>query len=501
MTHFFDGASLSVDRVAALASAPGRCDLTPASWQRVAQGRAIVERTLSSGASIYGVTTGVGSQKDVSVGQAKRDAFGDRMVVCEATDFPGPVFTEQTVRAALIVLINNFASGRSGVRPQLVQALLELLAASHLPSVRRDSSFGVADLTPLSQLALGLIGRSVKGDAPPLERTLSLAPKESLSLIASNSFALGEAALVLTETERLLQTFDLAAATACEGFRADLEPFAQASAGGGSRGEGQARARQTLIAMLAGSQLHQPDAARFLQDPLSFRGITQIHGAAYEAWAWAKTQVQNEINSTSDNPLVDFQAERLLTSASMISVLPTLSLDCLRQALAKVAIQSQERSLKLQSPPFSGLPVGLSREGEPDGGVLSICLNYVGAARLGTLGAAAAPVLLQYIGSLADGVEDVTTLLPLSVAQTATVIARGWEIAALEMTIAVWAIARRGLARETLGRGPRLVFDALLPLLHIGEEGTRVFDMQPIAERVRSGELLRAAIASDGGDR
>jgi histidine ammonia-lyase len=494
MNHCFDGASLSVEKVSALAAAPCRCDLTSEAWQRIAQGRAIVERMISSGAAIYGVTTGVGSQKDVTVGEAKLEGFGNRMIVSEATDFPGAAFPERTVRAALIVLINNFASGRSGVRPELVRALLELLAGPRLPEVRRDSSFGVADLTPLSQLALALIGRSVRGTAPTADQALSLAPKESLSLIASNSFALGEAALVMRDAERLLQAFDVAAATACEGFRADLEPFAEASAGGGSRGEGLTRARLTLLGLLAGSQLNEPNAARFLQDPLSFRGITQIHGAAYEAWAWAKTQAEREINSTSDNPLVDFETGRLLTSASMISALPTLSLDCLRQALAKVAIQSQERSLKLQSPPFSGLPVGLSREGEADGGVLSINLNYVAAARLGTLGAAAAPVLLQYIGSLADGVEDVTTLLPLSVAQTATVVDRAWEIAALEMTIAVWAIARRELARASLGRGPRVVFDALLPLLHIGEEGTRVFDMRAIAERVRSGGLVEAAL-------
>ena len=492
MDHLFEGAALGIDQIAALARAPSSCDLTPAAWQRVAQGRAIVERALDSGAPIYGVTTGVGSQKEATVERAQRENFGNRMVVSEATDFPGPAFSEQIVRAALIVLINNFSSGRSGVRPQLMRALLELLAAPRLPSVRRDCAFGAADLTPLSQLALALIGRSLKGDASQLRNTLSLAPKESLSLIASNSFALGEAALVLTEAERLLEAFDLAAATACEGFRADLEPFAPASAGGGFRGEGHARARRQLMELLDGSQLHQPDAARFLQDPLSFRGITQIHGAAYEAWAWAKLQAEREINSTSDNPLVDFEAQRLLTSASMISVLPTLAIDCLRQAIAKVAIQSQERSLKLQSPPFSGLPVGLSREGEPDGGVVSINLHYVAAARLGTLGAAAAPVLLQYIGSLSDGVEDVTTLLPLSVAQTATVVARAWEIAALEMTIAVWAIARRGLPPETLGRGPRAVFDALLPLLHIGEEGTRVFDMQAIVEKVRDGTLVRS---------
>jgi histidine ammonia-lyase len=223
---------------------------------------------------------------------------------------------------------------------------------------------------------------------------------------------------------------------------------------------------------------------------LSFRSITQINGAAYEAWSWTKAQVEAEINSSVDNPLVDLDSGELFTSSSMVSLLPALAMDTLRQALAKVAIQSMERALKLQSPPFSGLPVGLSEEGAPDGGILSINLNYIGAARMGSLMTAAAPVVLHYVGQTADGVEDVTSLLPLSVTQTEVLIDRAWETVALEMAIAVWAMARRHLAPEDVGKGPRKVYQALLPLLHIGDEGRRIFNMSRIVEAVRDSDLV-----------
>jgi histidine ammonia-lyase len=139
--------------------------------------------------------------------------------------------------------------------------------------------------------------------------------------------------------------------------------------------------------------------------------------------------------------------------------------------------------------------VGLSEEGQADGGILSINLHYIGAARLGSLTAAAAPVLLHYIGHTADGVEDVTTLFPLSVTQTWTVIDRAWEIASLELAVAAWAIARRRLEHSELGVGPRLVCDQLLPILHIGEEGSRIFDMKAIVERVRHSDLVERALS------
>jgi histidine ammonia-lyase len=97
---------------------------------------------------------------------------------------------------------------------------------------------------------------------------------------------------------------------------------------------------------------------------------------------------------------------------------------------------------------------------------------------------------------MADGVEDVTSLLPLSVSQTKTVIDRAWEAAALEMAIAVWAIARRRLAPETLGVGPSRVYDLLLPLLCIGEEGTRIFNMRQIVAAVRDAGFVENCLSA-----
>jgi histidine ammonia-lyase len=487
--HVFNGKQLSIARIRELSACSGLVDLAPEAWERVAASRAIVERHMAAGATIYGTNTGIGSQKDVGVASADLAAFSNRMIISEATDYPGPPISDPAVRAALVVLINMVADGRTGMRPALVQRLLQLYAAPRMPTVRADTAFGTADLTPLSQLSLALLGISLDDRAPVLPTPFDLAPKESVSLIDNNSFALGDGALVLAEAERLLLAFDLAAASALEGFRGGLGAQAEQAAGG-YRGEGQARSRRNLMQLLKGSALHNPNQARFLQDPLSFRSVTQIHGAAYEVWEWTKTQFELEINSSADNPLVDLESGELFTSSSMVSLLPALAMDSLRQALAKVSVQSMERALKLQSPPFTGLPVGLAAEDAADGGILSLNLNYIGSARMGSLLAAAAPVILHYVGHTADGVEDVTSLLPLSVTQTKTVIDRAWEAAALEMAIAVWAMARRRLVPADLGVGPRRVYELLLPLLHIGEEGARIFNMRNIVAAVRDGDFV-----------
>ena len=491
--HIFNGKRLSIARIRELSACSGVVALAPESWERIAASRAIVERHLTAGDTIYGTNTGIGSQKNVAVTARDLASFSNRMIISEATDFPGPPISDPVVRAALVVLINIAAGGQTGMRTALVERLLELYAAPRMPTVRADTAFGTADLTPLSQLSLALLGISLDERAPVLPTSFDLAPKESVSLIDNNSFALGDGALVLAETERLLLAFDLAAASALEGFRGGLRAHAEQAAGG-DRGTGQARSRANLSRLLTDSALHNPDQARFLQDPLSFRSITQIHGAGYEVWEWTKTQFEREINSSADNPLVDLESGELFTSSSMVSLLPALAMDSLRQALAKVAAQSMERALKLQSPPFTGLPVGLAADDAADGGILSINLNYIGSARMGSLMAAAAPVFLHYVGHTADGVEDVTSLLPLSVTQTKTVIDRAWEAAALEMAIAVWAMARRGLSPADLGVGPRKVYELLLPLLHIGKEGVQIFNMRQIVSAVRDGECVNECL-------
>jgi histidine ammonia-lyase len=162
--HVFGGEHLSIERILELSTRSGRVDLAPEAWERVAASRAIVERQIAAGATIYGTNTGIGSQKDVGVASADLAAFSNRMIISEASDFPGPPIPDPAVRAALVVLINMVAGGRTGMRPALVERLLQLYAAPRMPAVRADTAFGTADLTPLSQLSIALLGHSINGE-------------------------------------------------------------------------------------------------------------------------------------------------------------------------------------------------------------------------------------------------------------------------------------------------------------------------------------------------
>jgi histidine ammonia-lyase len=122
-------APLTIERIDDLSRAPRQLILSADARRAIDKGRAIVERILTEGTPIYGITTGIGSQKDVNVDAEHRASFGDRMIVSEATDYPGPAYEPRVVRAALLILIHNLASGRTGVRLALVEALLDLLAS------------------------------------------------------------------------------------------------------------------------------------------------------------------------------------------------------------------------------------------------------------------------------------------------------------------------------------------------------------------------------------
>ena len=278
--HVFNGKQLSIARIRELSVCSGVVDLAPEAWERVAASRAIVERHMAAGATIYGTNTGIGSQKDVAVAARDLAAFSNRMIISEATDFPGPPISDPAVRAALVVLINMVAGGRTGMRPALVERLLELYAAPRMPTVRADTAFGTADLTPLSQLSLALLGISLDDRAPVLPTPFDLAPKESVSLIDNNSFALGDGALVLTEAERLLAGIRSGRRLGAGGI--SRRPACAGRAGRGRRSRCRVRRDPARISRGCSKAVPyiNPDQTRFLQDPLSFRSITQIHGAA-----------------------------------------------------------------------------------------------------------------------------------------------------------------------------------------------------------------------------
>jgi histidine ammonia-lyase len=466
-------------------AAAGRLPVTVASdaFTAIAAARQVVETILAENRPAYGITTGVGSQKDFAVDPASAAAYNARLVAAHATRVPGPTLPPEAVRGAMIFLANQFANGLSGVSTELVQLITAAINSDKMPEIDGSGSVGASDLVPNSQLSYWLLNR-------PEAKKLGLPrPKETLSLINNNAISLAQGAIALASAERLLAAFDLAAAAALEGFRGNLGSISEAANHAHKR-QGQRRAALRLRHLLADSRLWTKGEARLLQDPLSFRCVSQVHGAAAEVFASGAKVWNSELNSVNDNPIIDLKTEGAVSNGNMDTTRLTLAADHLRQALGKMSDLAGERVHKLQWPAFTGLPTGLAEEGGAVGGVQFLNLGHITASLVTSVKIWARPSLLNSVGQVADGVEDTASHALHAVHDLMRVIDAGWKIAGLELMIAIWAMKRRRLNKDDLGRGIRPAFEIIGQMLPIGREGETVFDIAPVIAELQSGDLL-----------
>jgi histidine ammonia-lyase len=477
---------LTIDDVGAIAERRAVVVLSTAGRDAVSQSRSVVDRLVDEKIPGYGITTGVGSQKDFTVDLDAIARYNDLMITAHATLAPGRNAPPHVVRAALAIQLSLFARGRSGIRLELVESLLARLDADDLPAARLGMSVGASDIVAMSQMAVPIIGRA--GAAPgghgpsPLE---GLAAKEAVSLLNSNSLMLAEGVLALRELRALLDAAGLAGAMSMEGLRGNVRSWGEKVDLG--RGQpGQIRAGRALRAALTNSRLWQPGEARFLQDPLSFRCVPQIHGAAEAAYDFAHGIFETELGAACDNPMIDRDTGEFISHGNMETTACALAMDTLRQAIAKVIEASGQRIHKIQWPGFTGLPTSLAAEPGAIGGVQFLNFGHIAGAAVGAVRQAAHPAMLNYSGQLDDGVEDVAGNAPQSVAETVRMLEPAWTVVAIEAACAVWAIHRRGLDTASLGDGVRPVTERILPLLPIGTEGRTVFDLGPIVDILKA---------------
>ncbi|HJZ00642.1 MAG TPA: aromatic amino acid ammonia-lyase, partial [Streptosporangiaceae bacterium] len=355
MTIMLNGSDLTVTEVVAAARHGESVALALEAITAMQQARAVVDEALQTGMPVYGLTTGVGERKSFLLDPSERRKFNQRLVLNHRIA-QGDVAPADVVRGAMVCLANSYAKGVTGVRPELAEMIVTLLNEGFAPPVRRLGSVGQGDLGPMADLAHGLITRS----------GFEVAENEGLALVSSNAFTTAWACLALADAQTLMDTFDVAGALDLEAFGANLtslhpvieqtRPF-----------PGLAATLRTLRTLLDGSYLWQPKAARFLQDPLTFRCLPQIHGAARDALGYAGNILQLELNSSQSNPVV-VKAERRIVSVGNFDIGPlAAALDFIRIALAPVVTSANERMVKLLQAPFSGLPAGLAAAaGTPD---------------------------------------------------------------------------------------------------------------------------------------
>ena len=489
MTIVLNGSDLTVTQVVAAARHGEPVMLAPEALSSMAKSRTVVEEVLRGGEPVYGLTTGVGERKAFLLDPAERQRFNQRLVLNHriAQGEPAP---SDVVRGAMVCLANSYAKGVTGVRPELAQMIVTQLNEGFAPPVRTLGSVGQGDLGPMADLAHGLLTRS----------GYQVAENEGLALVSSNAFTTAWACIATADAEALMSVFDVAGALDLEAFGANLtclhpiieqtRPF-----------PGLAETLRRLRLLLAGSYLWQPGAARFLQDPLTFRCLPHINGTARDVLAYTGGILQLELNSSQSNPVVvpaGNEQGRIVSVGNFDMGPLAAALDFLRIALAPVVTSANERAVKLLQAPFSGLPAGLAAiAGSADDALSELATS--GQAITVEARTLAHPVSYELVSSVkGDGIEDRATMAPLSARRLADMVQLCARVAAIELVVAAQAIDLRALrgptGRGELGLGTGRAYRMIRELVPFTQaDGTLPADLEPLVELVTRGDLTPAA--------
>ena len=365
------------------------------------------------------------------------------------------------------------ALGGAGVSPGVLDLLLEMLNRDVTPVVPRWGSIGAGDLGLLAHIALVVIGRgeaTFRGMALPGLHALDqaglkpvvLGPKDGLALCNANALSAAMAGLALKLARDLLGLADRAAALSFEGYGANPSIF-DARLAAARPAAGQVASAARFRDLLAGSSLADPGAARSIQDALSFRCLSQVHGLAWDALERAIEACELELNSAAENPLVMAEDNEMLSSGNFHLGALSLAGDTLAMAFANVAAMQVGRIVKLMQAELTQLPRYLTPVGGASAGFVPTQKTAV--ALYGEVRRHANPGGLDQF-AVSETVEDHSPQTPLVYAKLEDQLAALERLIALEMLVAAQAVdlrkpARLGQSSATLHAAIRKVVPPL----------------------------------------
>ena len=390
----------SPDQTAAVLLTPGDVDL--ATLRRIHAGevrlaladsaragldraRATVQRIVDSGEVVYGINTGFGKLAQTII-PTSRLAELQRNLVLSHSAGTGEPLAPGVVRLVLATKAVSLARGHSGVRPEIVDALLALANAGLLPRIPSKGSVGASgDLAPLAHLACVLIGDGEVGT--PEAETISgaaalgrlglapfvLGPKEGLALLNGTQVSTALALAGLFGAEDVFAAGLMAGALSLEAVQGSIKPFdARIHA---ARGQpGQIAVAGAVRALLEGSEIvpSHADCGR-VQDPYSIRCVPQVMGACLDNLAHAARVLQVEANAASDNPLVFAGEDGLgdvISGGNFHAEPVAFAADIIALAVAEIGAISERRTALLLDSALSGLPPFLVRDGGVNSGFM-----------------------------------------------------------------------------------------------------------------------------------
>lgn len=460
--------TLGVEDVVRVARQGARVTLDPGAVRRMEAGRAVIERRRDDPEPAYGINTGFGALAEVRVPPEDLDALQLNLVRSHASGVGDPLPAE-VVRAAMLLRAAVFATGRSGVRPDVAQLLVDMLNAGIHPIVPSRGSVGASgDLAPLAHIALALTGEgrvevggtpmtAAEGLAKAGLKPLRLQAKEGLALINGTQVMTGAGCLALADAEHLSVAADVVGAMTLDAVRGTPDAF-DARVVGARPHPGALASAALLRALLQDSEIresHRHGHAK-VQDPYSLRCMPQVHGAVRDALGFVRRVLEVEVRSATDNPLV-FEDGAVLSGGNFHGEPVAIALDLLAIAVAEVASIAERRVEHLLNPSLSdGLtPFLASHSGLASG----LMIAQVAAASLVAENRVLShPASVDSIPSSANR-EDHVSMGMTAALKALSVVANTRTVLAIEALCAAAGLDQRLPARP--GRGVRAAREAI----------------------------------------
>jgi histidine ammonia-lyase len=487
-----DGKHLSIHEAEQIVLGHESVEAAPAALRAVQSSAQLVEKIVREGRRVYGINTGFGKLSTVTISQGQLKQLQVNLLRSHACAVGDPL-PDEVSRAALLFRLHSLLAGHSGVRPVIIEYLVEFLNGRVYPVIPSKGSVGSSgDLAPLAHLALLLIGEGYArignqtlAGAQVLKQLklepLELAPKEGLALINGTQVSLAVGFIAWLKARNLLHHAQLIACLALEAAGGSTDPLEeQVHACHPHPGQQQVAERMRL--WLAGSRRvnRSPD----VQDPYTLRCVPQVLGACTDALQYIQMKLEIEMNSATDNPLLFPADGKVLSGGNFHGESLALAFEMLGLALAQMGNFSERRTaLLLEQPDLP--PFLIEQSGLRSGMMIP---QYTAAALVSENKILAHPASVDSIPT-SGGQEDYNSLASLSAWKAHQIATNVEYILAIELLTATQALSFRDPSH--MAAATRTAYERVRSgIPHLAEDRLLQQDIERARKLVRGKELI-----------
>jgi histidine ammonia-lyase len=498
MSIVLDGSNLNIEKLVHIAREGEKVELHPDAVSRINTCRAMLEEKLKSREIMYGTNTGIGEFSEIVLNDEQVEQFQRYLIYNHAAGIGDPAPIEY-VRGAMAGRINVHAHGNSGCRAEITQTLVEMLNKGVTPVVCQKGSVGACgDLAPMSQIALLLLGEGeafYQGERLPGKKAMEkagipipgLQARDGLAAINGSNLLTAMSALHLYDMNRWLKQAEIACAMSLEALLANMKPYDIRLHQ--LRGfKGAMRSTQAIMKCIQGGDLVTGKIKTKVQDAYSMRSSPQVIGAAHDAIAYARSQVEIELNGVGDNPIWLPEFKLTLTGANFQGSPVSLPMDMAGIAITMVCVLSERRLNRLTNPALSvGLPAFLTKgAGMFSGMMLS---QYTADSLIVEQRILSAPASIGSIPAAADQ-EDFVSMGMNTAIKNGQILENAYGVLGIEFMAAAQALDFREFTPGTGVLAARQVIRKHVD--HLDVDRPLHKDHNTMKELVRSGEILEA---------